>query len=317
MDFSTPVLSTRDKKRKAEATRDQPSSRRSVRAGRIDDSLAVSIGMRLRADRAAGAALTLIVLLALAAVFAPLLSPYGAEAIQISRANLAPSPSHPFGTDDLGRDLFLRVMSGGRVTLAVGLVAALIAVGVGALIGALAGYRGGWVDALLMRLTDLALSIPAFFIVLLLGAVLTPGLIVVCVIIGLTQWMEVARVARSVVMSVKRNEFVDAARALGAPGWRILFRHVLGHAGAPILVGATIAVAQAIMTESALSFLGFGVQPPAASWGVLLQDAQSQLATAPWLALFPGTMIFLVVLSFHTLGDFLRSALDTPKPVKG
>lgn len=312
MDFSTPVLSARDKKRKANAERERLSHADVL----VDHSVAepkLPLIEGLRADRTAVAALTLIVLLTLLALFAPLVSPHASDALRIARANLAPSLSHPFGTDDLGRDLFYRVMMGGRVTLAVGLVAALIAVAAGALVGAVAGYRGGWVDVILMRLTDLALSIPAFFIVLLLAALLSPGLLVVCLIIGLTQWMEVARVARSVVMSVKQNEFVDAARALGVPGWRILFRHVLGHAGAPVLVGATIAVAQAIMTESALSFLGFGVQPPASSWGVLLRDAQSHLARAPWLALFPGAMIFIVILSFHTLGDFLRSALRTPR----
>lgn len=315
MGSSTPVLSAPDKK-----TRGRSSD--SGRAGNHKGPSPASVPrtepllVRLRSHSTAVTAVTSIVVLTVLAIFAPLLSPYAGDAVEFSRANLPPSLQHPFGTDDLGRDLFYRVMLGGRVTLAAGLVAALIAVALGALLGAVAGYRGGWFDTLIMRITDLALSVPAFFIVLLLATLLTPGFLVICLIIAMTQWMEVARVSRSVVLTVKQNEFIDAARALGVPEWRILLRHVLGHTGAPVLISATVAVAQAVMTESALSFLGFGVQPPAASWGLLLQNAQSHLATAPWMALFPGLMIFVLVLSFYTLGDCLRSTLDPRTSVK-
>jgi peptide/nickel transport system permease protein len=242
------------------------------------------------------------------AILAPMLSPHAATGVDFASPSLAPSLIHPFGTDDLGRDLLFRIMLGGRVTLAAGLVAALIAVLIGTVAGAVAGYRDGWLGSVIMRATDLALSIPTFFIVLLLATIFRPGFVVICFIIGATQWMEVARVTRSVVMRVKQNEFVDAARALGLPASRILFRHVLTHASGPIFVSATLAVAQAIMTESAVSFLGFGVQPPAASWGSLLQSAQTHLGSAPWMALFPGAMIFLTMLAFYTIGDALRAA---------
>jgi peptide/nickel transport system permease protein len=254
------------------------------------------------------AAIVLVGLLTLSATFAPILSPHNGAA-NFANQLLPPSFQHPFGTDDLGRDLLLRVMRAGRVSLAAGASAMLFAVLIGMLAGAVAGYRGGIVDAIIMRTTDLFLSVPAFFVVLFLAGVMTPGFLMICLLIGVTQWMEVARVVRSVVLATKENDFVEAAKALGMRDKRILFRHILSHTSGPVLVSATIGVAQAIMMESALSFLGFGVQPPAASWGAMLTGAQSYLGVAPWMAVFPGLMIFFTVLSCYAFGDFLRTTL--------
>ena len=265
---------------------------------------------RFRADKSAVLASALLALLLGCALFAPMFSPYTGD-INFDHRFMVPSWEHPFGTDDLGRDVFLRVMEGGRISLAAGLIAMLCAMTIGVIIGSLSGYYGGFVDSILMRFVDLFLSVPAFFLILFLASVLTPGLILICTLIAATQWMEVARLVRSVVLGVKQHDFVDAARALGASDNRILFRHILSHTGRPLIVAATIGVAQAIMTESAISFLGFGVQPPAASWGSMLTHAQSYLGSAPWLAIFPGVMIFLTVLSCYALGDHLRTFFGT------
>jgi peptide/nickel transport system permease protein len=264
---------------------------------------------RLRRDRLAQAALALLALMTIAAAFGPFLTPHSVEEINLDRVRVAPALEHPMGTDDLGRDLLLRVMLGGRITLVVAGVSVVVALVLGLIAGALAGFFGGLLDTLLMRAADVMLAVPVFFVVLLLSSVLAPGLLVICVLIGFTQWVEVARVVRAVVMSTREHDFVEAARAIGASEWRILFRHVLLHTSGPLAAAATIGLAQAIMLESAMSFLGFGVQPPSASWGVLLQSAQSHLAVAPWMAVFPGLMIFLAVLSCFALGDSLRSAV--------
>jgi peptide/nickel transport system permease protein len=264
--------------------------------------------MMLRRDKAAVAAIVLLGLMILSAVFAPLFSPYDGNG-DFAHQLLTPSFEHPFGTDDLGRDLFLRAMLGGRTSLAAGILAVMFAVFIGMTAGAVSGYRGGVVDTIIMRTTDLFLSIPVFFVILLLARLMTPGFLMICMLIAMTQWMEVARVVRSVVLATKQNEFVEAARALGVSDTRILFRHILSHTSGPVMVTATIGVAQAIMMESAVSFLGFGVQPPSASWGSMLTNAQSYLGVAPWMAVFPGLMIFITVVGCYALGDFLRSSL--------
>jgi peptide/nickel transport system permease protein len=297
MEYSTLVSDTLVKERKR-PQKPAPERRETARLRRRT---------RVRANGALRAAVSWIVLVTVLAVAAPLLSPHAHVTVDFAQANMRPSSAHPFGTDDLGRDVLYRVLLGGRVTLAAGLGAALIAVLLGAVLGTLAGFYGGWIDMLTMRLTDLALSIPAFFIVLLLASVLAPGIITICVVIGATQWMETARVSRAAVVSIKPNEYVDAARALGASDGRVLLHHVLRQAVGPVAVSAAVAVSQAIMTESAMSFLGFGVQPPGASWGILLQGAQATLGTAPWRAVYPGAMIFLTVLSFYTIGDVLHA----------
>lgn len=312
MRTSTPVLDTPAKK----PAGSEPVSKRHKRDSSppgpperfFERSSARRLTTVLRRDKAALSAVVLLALLILCSILAPLLSPHAADG-DFAHRLLSPSIQHPFGTDELGRDVFLRVMQGGRISLAAGISAMLCALLIGVFAGALSGYYGGIVDTLVMRTVDLFLSVPAFFVILFLASVMTPGFILICVLIAMTQWMEVARVVRSVVLTVKENEFVEAARALGVSDKRILFRHILSHASGPILVAATIGIAQAIMIESAISFLGFGVQPPTASWGSMLTNAQSYLGTAPWLAIFPGAMIFLTVLSCHALADFLRSSL--------
>jgi len=269
----------------------------------------------LRRSPLAHVALVLLGLIVLGAVFAPFLSPYDKDKIDLTEQYLPPSLDHPFGTDDLGRDIFVRVMYGGRVSLAVGFLAMAVALFIGVFAGGVAGYYGGVVDTLIMRFVDLALAVPVFFVILFLSSIVTPRLTVVsiCLMIGATHWMEVARLVRSVVISTKEHEFVDAARTLGLTDRRIIVRHLLPHTLSPVLVAVTLGLAQAIIIESALSFLGFGVQPPTPSWGAMLQNAQGYLDTCPWIAIFPGLMIFLTVVSCNVLADFLGDAYS---PVK-
>ncbi|MDH3217551.1 MAG: ABC transporter permease [Candidatus Krumholzibacteria bacterium] len=311
---STPVLSTPDRKKAiagvaADAVGCKTGSVVRTTSGRKPASRR-RIVLMLDGDKTATSALVLILVLIICAVFAPLLSPYHPDATNLNNRLDPPSLQHPFGTDDMGTDLFVRVMAGGRVSLAVGILAMILAVSIGVVGGAISAFWGGWVDSIVMRATDLMLSIPVFFIVLLVASLITPGVVTICLLIGITQWMDVARVVRSVVLSAKQSPFAEAARALGVPGNRILFRHILLHTSGPVLVAATIGVAHAMIMESALSFLGFGVQPPAASWGSMLRNAQSHLGPAPWTAIFPGLMIFLTVLCCHAVSDFLRSVLE-------
>jgi len=264
----------------------------------------------LKRSPLAYAAFILIGLIILGAVFAPLMSPYHKDKIDLTRQYLAPSLDHPFGTDDLGRDIFVRVMHGGRISLAVGFLAMLVALFIGVAAGGIAGYYGGWIDGLIMRVVDLMLALPAFFVILFVSSVVasTASIVTVCLMIGFTQWMEVARLVRAVVITTREHEFVDAARSLGIPDRRILVRHLLPHTTAPVLVAVTLGLAQAVIIESGLSFLGFGIQPPTPSWGAMLQDAQSYLSDCPWIAIFPGLMICLTVVCCNVLADFLGEA---------
>ena len=265
----------------------------------------------LRRSPLAYGAFVVMSLVVLGAIFAPLMSPYNKDKIDLTSQYLAPSLDHPFGTDDLGRDIFVRVMHGGRISLAVGLLAMLVALLIGVTAGGVAGYYGGWIDTLLMRAVDLMLAVPVFFVILFLSSVVSPkiSILAVCLMIGCTQWMEVARLVRAVVMSTKEHEFVDAARTLGLPDRRIIVRHLLPHTTAPVLVAITLGLAQAIIIESGLSFLGFGVQPPTPSWGAMLQNAQSYLSDCPWIAIFPGLLICLTVVCCNVLADFLGEAM--------
>ena len=313
MESSTRVLEPLDKKeRSAEPRRAASSPGEPIRPG-VRFFSRPGVIARLRSDRGAYAALVLLAIITFAAVAAPLLSPSSPHVIDPGQKLLAPSTSHPFGTDDMGRDLFVRVMQGGRVSVTVGIIAVFFALVVGIVGGGVAGYCGGIVDALVMRFTDVILSIPVFLIILLCSSILSPGFVFLCLLIGSVQWMEVARVVRSVVLSTRGLEFVEAARALGVSDSRILLRHVLPHTSGAVLVAATLGLAQAIVIESTLSFLGFGLQPPSMSWGSLLRDAQGYLATAPWIAFFPGLMIFATVLCCYVLGEFLESTVDPRK----
>jgi peptide/nickel transport system permease protein len=214
------------------------------------------------------------------------------------------------GADELGRDVLSRLLHAGRVSLAVGLVTAVIAVVVGSILGGLAGYYGGAVDALIMRLADVLLSMPAIFLLLALSAFLRPSVASITLIIGLNSWMSVARLVRGQILSLKEQEFVLAARAIGANDRRLIFRQLLPNAVPPVLVAATLTVATAILLESSLSYLGYGIQPPTASWGNMLNNAQTYVLYAPWVAVYPGLMITVTVLSFNFAGDGLRDALD-------
>lgn len=237
---------------------------------------------------------------------------------------LPPSVEHPFGTDTIGRDVLARSIYGGQISLLIGLTAVIVETVLGILVGALAGYYGGVVDSILMRITEAMLNIPQIFLLIvmakyfgvklpeidILGRVFSGSVVVIVVIIGLTSWMYLARIVRAEFLSLKENEFVLAARATGTKNIEIIFRHILPNSIAPIVVSATLGVANAILSEAYISFLGLGVQPPTATWGNMLDGANNYLSDAPWLWFFPGLLIVLTVLSINFLGDGMRDALD-------
>jgi len=265
---------------------------------------------QLRRHRLAVASAGVIALVAMACAVAPLIAPYDFDAIDLSAIRQPPGAGHLMGTDDLGRDLFTRVLYGGRISILIGVLSALMGTALGSAIGALAGYFGGRLDSVLMRLTDVAYSIPTLPLLIVLASYTRAGALSMAVVIGLLSWMGTARVVRGEVLSLKELAFVEAARSLGARDTRIILRHVLPNAVGPIVVGATLAVGNAIILESSLSFLGLGVQPPTPTWGNMLMDAQATMASKPWLTVFPGLSILTVVLSVNFLGDGLRDALD-------
>ncbi|MFA6430996.1 MAG: ABC transporter permease [Candidatus Margulisiibacteriota bacterium] len=245
----------------------------------------------------------------LLAIFAAWIAPYNPEEI-VSSQTLAPSTFHLFGTDDLGRDLFSRALYGARISLTVGFVAVVISVLIGTLFGALAGYYGGAIDLIIMRFVDVMLAFPSIFLILAIQAMLTPNIYNVMVVIGATSWMGVARLVRGEFLRIRELQYVEAARAIGCSDFRIIFRHILPNAQAPIIVAATLGMAGAILTESALSFLGLGVQPPTPSWGNMLMDSQAYMFDAPWMAIIPGILILVTVLSLYFIGEALREKLD-------
>jgi len=231
-------------------------------------------------------------------------------AINISQSLLPPSFAHPLGTDDLGRSVFVRMLYGARISLLVGFVAVGISTLIGIFFGALAGYYGSWVDTVIMRFVDIMLCFPTFFLILAVIAFLDPSIWNIMIVIGLTSWMGVARLIRAEFLSLRQRDFVLAARALGCSDMRLIFRHILPNAMSPVLVSATLGVAGAILTESALSFLGIGVQPPTPSWGNMLIVGKQTLGSAWWLSVFPGLAILLTVLGYNLLGEGIRDALD-------
>lgn len=265
---------------------------------------------RFSTNRFALAGLWVIALLFLLSFAASFITPYDPDAIDAWHVLLPPSAEHWFGTDELGRDVLTRVIFGARVSLKVGFVAVGIAVAVGTVVGLFAGFYGGWVDSVLMRIVDIMLCFPTFFLILAVIAMLEPSIWYIMVIIGLTGWMGVARLVRAEVLSLKSRDFISAARVLGASDRRIIFRHILPNALSPVLVSATLGVAGAILTESALSFLGIGVQPPTPSWGNILTSGKDYIEFAWWLSLFPGVAILVTVLSYNLVGEGIRDALD-------
>ncbi len=268
---------------------------------------------KLLRHRLAAASFALLALLAVLVIVVPLGSPYeyDQQDLELIGQPTQPDRAHWFGTDELGQDALTRVWYGGRISLAVGLASALVATLVGSAIGALAGFFGGVVDSVLMRFTDVVLSIPLLPLVLLLSGLLRPSLPLLVFTIGALTWMGTARVVRGQFLTLRELEFVTAARALGAGNARLIVRHILPNAVAPIIVSATVAVGSSIMLESALSFLGFGVQPPTPTWGNLLNAASPWIGAAPWLVLPPGLLIFATVLAVNFLGDGLRAALES------
>ena len=249
-------------------------------------------------------------------------SPYDPELSDMVNRFQPPSWEHPFGTDALGRDLLTRVLYGGRISLAVGFMVVCITTLIGVPIGAISGYFGGWIDNVLMRITDATLAFPSLLILIMLSAILREvefplvernSALTIAVVIGILSWMMVARLVRGTFLAIREMDFVTAARGLGVSDSRIMMRHIFPNAIGPVIVEATLGMAWAIMAESGLSFLGFGVKPPTPSWGNLLGDAQDKMTLYPWLAIFPGLMIFFTIISINYIGDGLRDAIDPYK----
>ncbi len=268
-------------------------------------------------NRLACAGLAFLAALGLAALFAPFVAPYDPNAIDLMPEGVLQPPSreHLFGTDELGRDGFSRALFGARISLAVGFMATAVAISLGVLVGATAGMAGGWVDSALMRTVDVLLSVPLFFLIMISQIIFPPSIFTIMLIIGLASWMDVARLTRGEFLNLRASEFVTSARVIGLGQWRIAWRHVLPNASGPIIVAATLRVAEAIILESTLSFVGLGIQPPHASLGSMLQKGLTRLLDAPWMVWFPGLLIALTVLAFNFVGDGIRDALD-PKQLR-
>ena len=252
----------------------------------------------------------IVLLFFLLSLLAPWLAPYDFGKIDLTNVLASPSASHLFGTDQLGRDVLSRMIWGARISLKVGFAATGVAIIIGTILGAVSGYYGGWIDAAIMRFVDIMLCFPTFFLILAVIAFLEPSIWNIMIIIGLTGWMGVTRLVRADFITLKERDFVQAARAIGASDLRIIFLHILPNAMASILVAATLGIAGAILTESALSFLGIGVQPPTPSWGNILTAGKDNIDIAWWLSLYPGLAILITVVGYNLLGEGIRDALD-------
>jgi len=282
-----------------------------------EQSMARLVLRRFFKHKLAVIAVSVLALLVLVSVFAGF-SPYNPTDQTPTNSLKQPNSIHWFGTDELGRDVFSRILYGGRVSLAVGLVSTFLSILLGVVVGALSGYFGGWLDSTLMRITDAFLTFPTIFVLILLGAflreqqlfILQNSVVVVIIIIAALSWMWPARLVRGLFLVLREKEFVTASRALGGSDVRLIVRHILPNCVGPILVSGTLQMASAIITESGLSYLGFGVQPPTPTWGSILSTAQNQVFRAPWLGFFPGFMIFITVMAINYIGDGLRDAFD-------
>jgi peptide/nickel transport system permease protein len=284
-------------------------------------SLGAAVWKRFRKHPGAIGGSVVLALLVLLIIFAPL-SPHDPELSTMEARYQPPSAQHIMGTDALGRDLFTRILYGGRISLTVGALVVVISVVIGVPVGALAGYYGGRVESLLMRITDTFLSLPPFLVLILLSAILREvelpifernNVLTIAFVIGILSWMTFARIVRATILTLRELDFVTATRALGGSDLRIIVNHILPNSIGPIIVEATLELGYAIIEESGLSFLGFGIQPPTPSWGNLLSNAQDHLTKYPWLAIFPGLMIFLTIISVNYIGDGLRDAFDPYK----
>jgi peptide/nickel transport system permease protein len=274
-------------------------------------TLSVLAWRRFRRHRLALIGATVLGLVVGVCVIAPLLVPESAaNRVDPTLFRAPPSPAHPFGSDDVGRDILWRTIYGGRISLAIGALSIALAMSIGVVLGSVAGYYGRWTDSLIMRLTDAMLSMPSLLLLIVLTRILGASVSTIILVIGLLNWMQVTRIVRANVLSLKEQDFVLAARALGVTDRAIIFRHVLPNTLAPVVVAATLGVGYAIILEASASFLGLGVQPPTASWGSMLYRAQGLMIQAPWVAIFPGLMILVTVMAINFLGDGLRDALD-------
>jgi peptide/nickel transport system permease protein len=265
---------------------------------------------RFLRHRMALVAAAVLVVIALSAVFAPVIAPYKPDVPDLNAMLSPPSWKHLMGTDPIGLDLWTQVLYGGRISLTIGLFAAVLSIVLGGIVGSVSGYFGGIIDMILMRITDVALSVPFLFIVLLLALLIGPTPVSVVLIISSLSWMYPARIVRSEFLTLKHRDFVEAARAMGMGTGRIIVRQIFPNAMAPLIVNCTLLVGQAIVIESVMDFLGAGLTPPNMSWGWLLNQGQTYISSAPWLTIFPGIAIFVVVLCVNILGDGLRDALD-------
>ena len=261
-------------------------------------------------NKMAVAGSSVVILLFAVSLLAPWIAPYDPSTIDLKHVLAPPSFGHPLGTDQLGRDVLSRMIWGARISLKVGFVATGIAMLIGTILGAASGYYGRWVDATIMRFVDIMLCFPTFFLILAVIAILEPSIWNIMIVIGLTGWMGITRLVRADFISLKERDFVSAARVIGASDFRIIFVHILPNAMASVLVATTLGIAGAILTESALSFLGIGVQPPIPSWGNILTAGKDNIDIAWWLSLYPGLAILITVLGYNLLGEGIRDSLD-------
>lgn len=270
------------------------------------------IWRRFRRNKIAMVSLVILILLIVVAVLAPVLTPYGRDVINLSNKELPPSSEHWLGTDSLGRDVYTRLLYGGRISLTVGLVATSIQMVIGIILGSLAGYYGRFLDTVIMRLTDMVLSFPFLALAIAMAAIMGPSIYNTMLIIGFLAWTGTCRIVRGQFLSIKQSEYIEAARSLGLSEFRIIYKHMLPNTMAPLLINATLAMASAILVEAALSFLGMGVQAPIPSWGNMLESARNMryIMNCPWLWAPPGIAILLSVLSINLIGDGLRDAFD-------
>jgi oligopeptide transport system permease protein len=275
-------------------------------------SLRSDAWLALRRNRAAMTAFVLLVIVATMVLFAPLLSPHSFDFTDWEQISTAPSLSagHPFGTDALGRDLFVRTLYGGRISLLVGIVATLVSLVIGISYGAIAGYLGGRVDQVMMRIVDILYALPFMFLVILLMVFFGRNILLIFVAIGAINWLDMARIVRGQTMSLKEREFIEAARAGGVSTARIIRRHIVPNLLGVVVIYVTLTIPQVILVESFLSFLGLGVQEPMTSWGVLVNEGAQEMQNAPWMLIFPSLFLALTLFCFNFIGDGLRDALD-------
>jgi peptide/nickel transport system permease protein len=266
--------------------------------------------VRLKRNKLALFGLFLVVSLILIALFAGVISPYDPIQISLKQSLKPPSLAHLMGTDVLGRDIFSRIIYGARASLIIGVVATSISLVIGVIVGAISGYYGGWLDSILMRITDVFFAFPFFLLAIAIMTFLGPSFINIFIALGIVGWTNYARLVRGQVMSVKGCDYVEAAHAVGAKDARIIWKHVMPNTLAPIIVYTTMNIGGVILAEAGLSFLGIGVQPPSPSWGLMLSEASNFIFNAPWMVIWPGIAIFLTVLGYNLLGDGLRDALD-------